>query len=108
MKLAGIERIILIAAVAASAVMGTSVLAQEKQYPKQSDLPNPYRLEENWPTLPASMNGGHWGELIRADIDPKGNIWVFHRCFNTSRLATPPAWAARSRRFCNSIPLENF
>ncbi len=29
------------------------------------------------------MNGGHWGRLIRADIDPKGNIWVFHRCFNT-------------------------
>ena len=29
------------------------------------------------------MNGGHWGELIRADIDPEGNIWVFHRCFNT-------------------------
>ncbi len=26
---------------------------------------------------------GTWGELIRADIDPKGNIWVFHRCFNT-------------------------
>ena len=45
--------------------------------------PNPYRLVENWPTLPQSMNGGRWGELIRADIDPKGNIWVFHRCFNT-------------------------
>jgi len=57
--------------------------AQQSQYPMQADLPNPYRLVENWPTLPASMNGGHWGELIRADIDPKGNIWVFHRCFNT-------------------------
>ncbi len=57
--------------------------AQHANYPKQSSLPNPYRLVENWPTLPASMNGGHWGELIRADIDPKGNIWVFHRCFNT-------------------------
>ena len=28
------------------------------------------------------MNGGHWGEVIRVHVDPKGNIWVFHRCFN--------------------------
>jgi hypothetical protein len=57
--------------------------AQQPPYPKQSDLPDPYRLVEDWPTLPKTMNGGKWGELIRADIDPKGNIWVFHRCFNT-------------------------
>src|ERR1700747_444775 len=72
-----------IALLAAITTLGPALCAQEKQYPKQADLPNPYRLEEGWPTLPASMNGGHWGELIRADIDPKGNIWVFHRCFNT-------------------------
>ncbi len=40
-------------------------------------------MVENWSTLPKNMNGGRWGELIRADIDPKSNIWVFHRCFNT-------------------------
>ena len=57
--------------------------AQQTAYPKQTQLPNPYQLVENWPTLPANMNGGRWGELIRADIDPRGNIWVFHRCFNT-------------------------
>ena len=68
---------------AASVALGAPARAQEKQYPKQSALPNPYRLVENWPTLPASMNGGKWGELIRADIDPEGDIWVFHRCFNT-------------------------
>jgi DNA-binding beta-propeller fold protein YncE len=78
-----------IAALVVSAVLCPAGRAQEKQYPKQSDLPNPYRLVEDWPTLPASMNGGHWGELIRADIDPEGNIWVFHRCFNTE-----PAGAA--------------
>src|SRR5437868_4718563 len=50
---------------------------------QQAQLPNPYRLVENWPTLPQNMNGGRWGELIRADIDSKGHIWVFHRCFNT-------------------------
>jgi DNA-binding beta-propeller fold protein YncE len=70
-------------AIAALAMLGPLARAQETHYPKQADLPNPYKLVDNWPTLPASMNGGHWGELIRADIDPKGNVWVFHRCFNT-------------------------
>ena len=27
-------------------------------------------------------DGGHWGEVIRVHVDPKGNVWVFHRCFN--------------------------
>jgi sugar lactone lactonase YvrE len=83
MKLAGRTKFMLMVALAAAATFGQAAHAQKKQYPKQADLPNPYRLEEGWPTVPASMNGGHWGELIRADIDPKGNIWVFHRCFNT-------------------------
>ena len=72
-----------IALLAAIAALVSAARTQEKQYPKQTDLPNPYRLVENWPTLPASMNGGHWGELIRADIDPEGNIGVFHRCCNS-------------------------
>ena len=46
------------------------------------DLPDPYRLVENWPTLPANMNGGKWGEVIRVHVDAKGNVWIFHRCFN--------------------------
>jgi DNA-binding beta-propeller fold protein YncE len=77
------KRKIAIATFVALAAIAWAVGAQQKQYPKQADLPNPYRLVDNWPTLPANMNGGHWGELIRADIDPEGNIWVFHRCFNT-------------------------
>jgi 6-bladed beta-propeller protein len=56
--------------------------AQATRYPKPSELPNPYRLAEGWPTLPKSMNGGKWGEVIRVHVDAKGNIWVFHRCFN--------------------------
>jgi len=83
------RRFTFIALVAAIAVSGVALHAQPAQYPKQLQLPNPYRLVENWPTLPQSMNGGRWGELIRADIDPHGNIWVFHRCFNTE-----PAGAA--------------
>src|SRR5260221_10759694 len=29
------------------------------------------------------MNGGHWGEVIRVHVPRDGNIWIFHRCFNT-------------------------
>jgi hypothetical protein len=55
---------------------------QQTQYPKPTELPNPYRLVEGWPAIPKSMNGGQWGEVIRVSVDAKGNIWVFHRCFN--------------------------
>jgi len=72
-----------IAALAALAAFGVEAHTQQTQHPRQTQLPNPYRLVESWPTLPKSMNWGQWGELIRADIDSKGNIWVFHRCFNT-------------------------
>ena len=83
MMLKARPKLIVIALLAAVAVFAQTAHAQQTQYPKQTSLPNPYRLVENWPTLPKSMNGGRWGELIRADIDAKGNIWVFHRCFNT-------------------------
>jgi len=86
---AGRTRATLTGVLAAIAICGVAAHAQQTRYPKQTQLPSPYRLVENWPTLPRSMNGGRWGELIRADIDPKGNIWVFHRCFNTE-----PAGAA--------------
>src|SRR5438105_1552030 len=78
-----LSRFGLTAVLAGIFLSGQAVWSQQPQYPKQAELPNPYRLVEDWPTLPKSMNGGHWGELIRADIDPHGNIWVFHRCFNT-------------------------
>ena len=75
----------LVAVVVVSTTAGIPVRGQQTQPQNtpQSQLPNPYRLVKGWPTLPSGMNGGRWGELIRADLDPKGNIWVFHRCFNT-------------------------
>jgi hypothetical protein len=66
----------------AIAIFGVTAHAQQVQYPKPTELPNPYRLVEGWPTLPTSMNEGHWGEVIRVSIDASGNIWVFNRCFN--------------------------
>ena len=71
-------------------------------------LPNPYRLDPDWPTLPASMkgpNGRKWGEVIRVHVAPGGNIWVFHRCFNDQPNgdATCVNEARRIRRFSSSI-----
>jgi len=71
-------RLALVAIIACGGV----VRAQAPQYPKPTELPNPYRLVAGWPTLPQHMNGGHWGEVIRVHVDDKGTIWVFHRCFN--------------------------
>src|ERR1700680_3774372 len=65
------------------ASLATVARAQSSQYPKPTELPNPYRLVEGWPTLPESMNGGRWGEVIRVHVHSDGNIWIFHRCFNT-------------------------
>jgi DNA-binding beta-propeller fold protein YncE len=69
-------------ALAAISAFGWVVRAQETRYPGPTELPNPYRLVEGWPTLPKSMNGGRWGEVIRVQVDARGNIWVFNRCFN--------------------------
>ena len=72
----------LLAGLAVITAFGAITRAQEKQYPKPAELPNPYRLVEGWPALPKSMNGGKWGEVIRVHVDTSGHIWVFHRCFN--------------------------
>src|SRR5499427_2840323 len=74
-----------LSAFVAAAIMllsGSGTSAQRATSPSPADLPNPYRLVEHWPTLPASMNDGQWGEVIRVHVDEKGNVWVFHRCFN--------------------------
>jgi hypothetical protein len=78
--------------------------AQQAAYPKPSELPNPYRLAEGWPTLPASMNGGRWGEVIRVHVARNGNIWVFHRCFNV----VPPGSAVCINRGEANPPILEF
>jgi DNA-binding beta-propeller fold protein YncE len=67
-------------------------------------LPNPYRLAEGWPTLPLSMNGGQWGEVIRVHVHRDGHIWVFHRCFNT----VPPGHATCVGRGDSNPPILEF
>src|SRR5689334_9440547 len=85
-------------------MLGAAVQAQPVRYPKPAELPNPYRLVEGWPALPKSMNGGRWGEVIRVHVSSDGNIWVFHRCFNT----VPPGHATCVGRGESNPPILEF
>jgi DNA-binding beta-propeller fold protein YncE len=93
-----------LAIVVVIATFGVSARARQIQYPRPAELPDPYRLVQGWPTLPASMNGGRWGEVIRVHVDRKGNIWVFHRCFNT----VPPGSATCIGRGDSNPPILEF
>jgi len=86
------------------ATLSFAAQAQQTRYPGPRELPNPYRLAESWPTIPASMNGGHWGEVIRVNVARDGNIWVFHRCFNT----VPPGHATCINRGAANPPILEF
>src|SRR5713226_8354807 len=104
MILTGRTRFTHVAVLAVMATLGQVAHAQQTQYPKQTQLPNPYRLVESWPTLPESMNGGRWGEVIRVHVHSDGNIWVFHRCFNT----VPPGLATCLGRGEANPPILQF
>src|SRR5258706_14655166 len=84
--------------------LATDACAQQPQYPNPADLPNPYRLVEDWPTLPPSMNSGRRGEVIRVHVHSDGNIWIFHRCFNT----VPPGSATCIGRGEANPPILQF
>ena len=85
-------------------VFGCPAQAQQAQPLQPTDLPNPYRLVEDWPTLPASMNGGRWGEVSRVQVGPRGNIWVLHRCF----AVTPPGSAVCLGAYKDYPPILEF
>ena len=78
-------RVVSAAVVAASVVVAAG--AQQRADPparKPTTLPNPFRLDPNWPTLPATMKGPggrKWGEVIRVHVAADGSVWVFQRCF---------------------------
>jgi DNA-binding beta-propeller fold protein YncE len=61
-------------ALLATAAAGCSAYAQDVR--ATNNLPNPYRLVENWAQLPEGME---WGQVISAQPDEHGNVWVFHR-----------------------------
>ncbi len=104
MSRAGRAEFVLVASAVAIAMFGPAAQAQQIRYPKPTELPNPYRLAEGWPTLPKSMNGSRWGEVIRVHVHSDGNIWVFHRCFNT----VPPGHATCIGRGDANPPILEF
>jgi DNA-binding beta-propeller fold protein YncE len=78
--------------------------AHAQPNPDPRTLPNPYKLDPAWPTLPKEMNGGKWGEVIRVHVEDNGNVWVFHRCFNT----VPPGSAVCINRGPANPPILEF
>jgi DNA-binding beta-propeller fold protein YncE len=99
-----VDRVGLVVIAAAIAAWSAVADAQQPPYPKPTELPNPYRLVEGWPTLPKDMNGGRWGEVIRVHVARDGNIWVFHRCFNI----VPPGSATCINRGEANPPVLQF
>lgn len=85
-------------------VISCPVQGQQAQPLKPADLPNPYRLVEGWPMLPAGMNDGRWGEVSRVQVGPHGNIWVLHRCFADK----PPGSAVCLGAFKDYPPILEF
>ena len=69
-----------------SAQIGAGGLSEERQAEIQkmselsrrptSTMPNPYRMLENWPTLPAGME---WGAAIGIIPDDTGGTWMLFR-----------------------------
>jgi hypothetical protein len=104
MPRAGLVGFILVVGTAAIVLFGVAGRAQQTGYAKPTELPNPYRLVEGWPALPKTMNGGRWGEVIRVHVHSDGNIWVFHRCFNT----VPPGHATCIGRGDSDPPILEF
>src|SRR6267142_173886 len=104
MRLRGRTTFTLVAVFAAIFTFGLVAHTQQTHYPKPTELPNPYRLVQGWPMLPKSMNAGRWGEVIRVHVASNGNIWVFHRCFNT----VPPGHATCIGRGVANPPILVF
>jgi hypothetical protein len=98
------SKLMLIASAVIVAASGGVARAQQAAPVNPASLPNPYQLVEGWPTLPKTMNGGRWGEVIRVHVAPNGNIWVFHRCFNT----VPPGSAVCINRGEANPPILEF
>src|ERR1700724_562928 len=98
-----------IAVLVAGAAFGLVARSQQTHYPKQTQLPDAYRLVAGWPTLPKSMNGGYWGEVIRVSVDSRGTFGFFIDASMWCRRGAPRASIAemRIRRSWSSILRAN-
>jgi sugar lactone lactonase YvrE len=67
-------------ALAATASLAGTVLAQSKNAPR-NDLPQPYRTTRDWGQLPPGVK---WAAVTAVEPAPDGTIYVVHRCFANS------------------------
>src|SRR5262249_4072146 len=91
-------------AAASATLLVTAAQAQQSAHPKPPELPNNYQLAEGWPTLPKSMNGGRWGEVIRVPGAGDANFGVFPRCYTRA----PPGPATCTGRDATTPPILQF
>jgi len=75
MPLSDRRKLMLLAALVIG-VFGAVAVHAQSDARATNNLPNPFQPVENWAKLPAGME---WGQVISAEPDQHGNIWVFHR-----------------------------
>ena len=75
-------RLVLSTAVTAFALCCSTAQAQPNPFP-----PNPYRLQDWTPQLPAGMK---LGQVVAADPAPDGSIYIVHRCDTNCIDSTVP------------------
>src|SRR3954452_16335309 len=62
-------------------ILVAALLAFSTAFEAASQMPpNPYKVVDSWPTLPA---GRTWGAAGAVDVDRNGTVWVFERCGGT-------------------------
>jgi DNA-binding beta-propeller fold protein YncE len=64
----------------AFAIPALVVIAALMLHAEVQAQPNPYKVVESWPKLPA---GRTWGAVGAVDVDRNGTVWVFERCGGT-------------------------
>src|SRR5450631_194070 len=64
----------------AFAIPALVVIAALMLHTEAQAQPNPYKVVDGWPKLPA---GRTWGAVGAVDVDRNGTVWVFERCGGT-------------------------
>jgi DNA-binding beta-propeller fold protein YncE len=64
----------------AFAIPALVVIAALMLHVEAQAQPNPYKVVDGWPKLPA---GRTWGAVGAVDVDRNGTVWVFERCGGT-------------------------
>src|SRR5262249_54780748 len=67
---------------AAISVFGPVEGTEEGSVPKATGPAKPIQMGGGLAEVPKDKDGRELGQGHPMPVDPKGNVWVFHRCFN--------------------------